>query len=157
MKQYDTYLSRKRHDQQHKKEEQAGTFRCGHCRALVVVNDYIGTHNRNHCNFCLWSKHVDVKKGDRQALCQAGMEPIGLTLKHEGYSRTGELMLVHRCSGCLKISINRLAGDDDISSIQTVFENSLGSYELKTSLENESVMLLSETEREELETQLYGR
>jgi hypothetical protein len=35
------------------------------------------------------------------------MEPIGLRFK-----RDGELMIVHQCLSCGKISNNRIAGDD---------------------------------------------
>ena len=39
----------------------------------VVINDYMGTKNRNHCNLCLWSKHVDEAKGDRRADCHINL------------------------------------------------------------------------------------
>lgn len=40
------------------------------------------------------------------------MEPIGLALKKDG-----ELMIVHLCLNCGKISCNRIAGDDNTYSI----------------------------------------
>ena len=36
------------------------------------------------------------------------MKPIGLTFKKDG-----ELMIVHKCLNCGKISRNRIAGDDN--------------------------------------------
>ena len=42
------------------------SFRCHHCRA-DVPEDAPGTRNRNHCPFCLWSRHVDIEPGDRAA------------------------------------------------------------------------------------------
>jgi hypothetical protein len=44
------------------------------------------------------------------------MQPVGLTLKrnHKKYATrsSGELMLVHQCTECEQISINRIAADD---------------------------------------------
>lgn len=98
-----------------------GGFQCSHCRRWVVINPFIGTANRNHCNWCFWSKHVDIKKGDRRATCRAGMRPIALTMKHEGFGREGELMIVHRCAQCQKISINRIARDDPEYMVMELF------------------------------------
>ena len=157
MKFYEKNSFWKRQEQQQYKEEKAGAFRCAHCHAFVVVNEYIGTKNRNHCNLCLWSKHVDIQKGDRAAVCQGGMEPIGLTLKREGISRYGELMLIHICKSCEKVSINRIAADDSTSEIMRVFEESQkGSY-LSKVLEEQGIYLLTEDDSQELKTQLFGR
>jgi hypothetical protein len=73
---------------------------------------------------CLWSKHVDEAKGDRRASCLGGMEPIGLTFKHEGHGKVGEIMLIHHCSVCEKISINRIARDDPEHKILGIFNQS---------------------------------
>jgi hypothetical protein len=43
------------------------------------------------------------------------MEPIGLRFKHDG-----ELMIVHRCLSCGKISVNRIAGDDTAHIVLTL-------------------------------------
>lgn len=115
----DRYIARKI------RQEKEGGFKCSHCKQWVVVGQYMGTSNRNHCCQCLWSKHVDVKKGDRKAVCQAGMRPIGLTFRIEGSLRNGELMLVHDCMGCDKISINRIAADDSEERILEIFNLSL--------------------------------
>jgi len=40
------------------------------------------------------------------------MKPIGLTTK-----RDGEIMIVHQCETCGKISNNRIAGDDNTDEI----------------------------------------
>jgi hypothetical protein len=107
------------------RQEEGGGFKCSHCKQWVVINEYMGTANRNHCNMCLWSKHVDVKKGDRRATCQGGMKPIGLTFRIEGSGQFGEVMLIHDCMGCEKVSINRLAADDYDHLVLGIFENSL--------------------------------
>lgn len=148
----------KRKEQQWKYEHNAGGFRCSHCKQWVVINDFMGTANRNHCNICLWSKHVDEKKGDRKALCHSGMKPIGLTFKNEGYGKQGESMLIHLCSVCNKVSINRIAGDDFTDVIIEVFEQSKNIDEdLKARLVAEDIYLLDENDRQELFIQLFGK
>lgn len=141
-------------------------FNCSNCKTFVGDNEQMGTKWRNHCPFCLYSKHVDLEKsGDRKAECKSRMEPIGLTLKKEGVDeygneRVGELMLVHRCCNeeCGKISINRLAGDDDIEVVMRLYESSLSlDNELRDRLYSvSSITLLTEEDREEVESQLFG-
>jgi len=57
------------------------------------------------------------------------MQPMGLTLKKTnkkyGPAQCGELMLIHVCTGCGRISINRIAADDDASRILDLFQSSL--------------------------------
>ena len=85
-----------------------GSFRCVHCR-LDVSDDAPGTAHRNHCPTCLWSRHVDDDTpGDRDADCGSQMEPIGITVRGGG-----EWVLVHRCTGCDEVHLNRTAGDDN--------------------------------------------
>jgi hypothetical protein len=77
-----------------------------------------GVQSRNHCPLCGWSRHLDWREpGDRRASCRAPMEPIGLTTKRSrnkyARERDGELMLIHRCTSCGKLAINRVAADDD--------------------------------------------
>lgn len=149
---YDKYRA-----QEWKREYKAGGFRCSHCKQFVVINDIMGTANRNHCNWCFWSKHVDETKGDRRASCNGGMEPIGLTFKHEGYNRIGEIMLIHLCSSCQKISINRIARDDPESKILEVFKQSfILSDEIKSRLMRNDIYLLTQADNEELRVQLFG-
>ena len=140
-----------------KQEYSAGGFRCAHCRQFVVINDIMGTVNRNHCNSCLWSKHVDTAKGDRKASCKGGMRPIGLTFKHEGIGRTGELMLIHSCTSCEKISINRLARDDFEPSIFEVFKRSNRiSPEARMACRKAGIYMLTQSDSQELHIQLFG-
>ena len=83
------------------------SFRCHHCH-LDVPADAPGTQHRNHCPFCLWSRHVDVAPGDRASDCLASMEPIAIAVRKDG-----EWRLIHRCHGCGTLSSNRTAGDDN--------------------------------------------
>ena len=104
-------------------------FRCANCNHFVSTErESCGVNNRNHCPNCLWSRHVDNIPGDRKAGCHCRMKPLGLTLKrtNKKYStiNQGELMLIHECTGCGKISINRIAGDDDPLVIQRLFMES---------------------------------
>jgi hypothetical protein len=87
----------------------AGSFRCRNCR-LDVSLDALGTAHRNHCPHCLWSRHVDDSPGDRAALAECGsaMEPIAVCVRGDG-----EWVLVHRCTGCDTVHLNRTAGDDN--------------------------------------------
>lgn len=146
-----------------RQEENAGGFRCSHCRTWVPINETMGTSNRNHCPSCLWSKHLDAKTpGDRASECGHGMEPIGLTFKAEGQNRQdgerqGELMLIHECQGCNKISINRIAADDYANILLDIFEASLElSIPQKIKLAMQTIRLLSTEDLPEIKKQLFG-
>jgi RNHCP domain len=141
-----------------KQEHDNGGFTCMHCGAFVTIDDTMGTANRNHCSVCLWSKHVDEAKGDRKAICGGAMEPVGLTFKHEGSGRVGEVMLIHLCSICHKLSINRIAGDDPEGTIVDIYTRSISLADsTKQRLKNEDIYLLSEADAPELRTQLFGK
>lgn len=93
-------------------EENAG-FSCAHCRAHVepLTN---GSY-RNHCPYCLWSRHVDTQPGDRASRCRGMMEPVAVRATKKG------LQLVHRCVRCGEVRVNRVAQQtiqpDDIDRI----------------------------------------
>ncbi len=108
-----------------------GDFCCLHCRGFVSADPMLsGVKNRNHCPYCLWSRHLDMyQAGDRLAVCRAPMRPLGLSLK-PGRNRyaphqAGELMLVHVCQACGKVSLNRVAADDDAGQLMAVYRDSL--------------------------------
>jgi len=82
------------------------------------------------------------------------MKPIGLTLKNikiNPYTgRTGgELMIVHQCLNCGRISSNRIAGDDNPHVITCLLENS-------TKLNHQSIPLLTQEDKPRVLTALYG-
>ena len=82
-------------------------FECENCHKQVEPIKYGGSY-RNHCPFCLYSKHVDGPvPGDRTNSCLGLMSPIGLISR-----RTGEYVLVHKCEKCGFERLNRVAGDD---------------------------------------------
>ncbi|MCL5969913.1 MAG: RNHCP domain-containing protein [Patescibacteria group bacterium] len=128
------------------------SFRCLTCHA-IISNTSIGTKHRNHCPLCLWSKHVDLKTpGDRRSTCGARMKPIGLTNKPNG-----ELMVVHLCLNCGKVSCNRIAGDDNPYVITCLLEEpSSLSKEIITRLASQGISLLTQDDKQEVLTSLYG-
>lgn len=140
-----------------------GDFRCAHCHALVSSAHILsGVNNRNHCPYCLWSSHLDLfAAGDRLSACKAPMRPIGLTMKkgRNKYQREprGELMLVHECTECKMLSINRIAADDDSATIMAIFQDSLslGKQSHMVALEYGIVILKAE-DSQVVQTQLYG-
>ena len=140
-----------------------GDFRCTHCHTLVPSTHLVsGVNNRNHCPYCLWSCHLDLyAAGDRLCACKAPMKPVGLTMKigRNKYRRDsrGELMLIHQCTECGALSINRIAADDDSGTVLTVFQESvsLGQHLRALCQENGIVMLKTE-DTGFVYTQLYG-
>lgn len=139
-------------------------FRCTHCHNYVSAEVILaGVHNRNHCPYCLWSKHMDLfEAGDRLAACKAPMQPVGLTLKRiqKKYSseNQGELMLIHQCSDCARLSINRIAADDDSDLVLATFEHSLTmARTLHAQIEAMGIRPLSESGREIVIARLFGQ
>ncbi|SRR5258707_14485166 len=133
-------------------------FICGNCKKEVKTIGNIGTHQRNHCPFCLWSKHVDEIVGDRKSICWGEMKPIALTFKKKRDNKKGELMLIHQCQNCKKISINRIAADDSIDIIQEVFQSSLQfGNEVIKALKSQNIEPAKEMDNEEIHAQLFGK
>lgn len=96
-----------------------GDFTCIKCQSFVCADVAIsGVHHRNHCPYCLTSRHLDLfQAGDRLSACKSAMLPVALSWKRslKKYTRIddGELMLVHQCQDCGELSINRIAADDN--------------------------------------------
>lgn len=80
---------------------------------MFVLPPPSGGRHRNHCPFCLHSRHVDGDRpGDRASYCGGLMTPIG------AFSRPkGEQVLVHRCLTCGFERHNRIAADDDFDLV----------------------------------------
>lgn len=138
-----------------------GDFKCGHCHGMVSSAHFLsGVNNRNHCPYCLWSCHLDLyASGDRLSACKGQMKPIGLTLKmgRNKYRREsgGELMLIHRCVDCGSLSINRIAADDDPSTILAIFQESTAN-QIHGVCEAQGIMPLNAHEWKVLHKQLFG-
>lgn len=144
------------------KEDQI--FKCLNCQKQVSFSHSIGTKHRNHCPLCLYSQHVDLNiSGDRKSTCKGKMMPIGITLKHEGVDkygrkREGEIMIIHQCLECNKISINRVAGDDSTEEIMGLFERSHNmDKDKQKELEDNNIKVLEEKEKDIIYRQLFGK
>ncbi len=142
----------------------AGEFRCLHCGALVTADPLSsGVNNRNHCPCCLWSRHLDLHTpGDRLSACKGKMQPVGLSRKpgRNKYAAraSGELLLVHLCTECGRVSLNRLAADDDPENVEAVFHAaSCLDMEMRARLALAQVRLLAEGEVAFVREQLYGK
>ena len=135
-------------------------FACKHCGTSSRRLDLSGVQNRNHCPYCLWSRHLDLTEaGDRLSACKSPMRPIGLTVKATrkkyGPGR-GELMLIHLCTECNTLSINRIAADDIPGTVFAVFE---GSFRLDLPTQTRwrpTASALPERDRETVRAQLFG-
>ena len=64
---------------------------------------------RNHCPFCLYSKHMDKDfPWDRLSKCKWLMKPIGID-----YKKNKWYMIKHKCEKCSKEILNKIAPDDN--------------------------------------------
>ncbi len=102
-------------------------FTCMVCHQWVNSDPLLsGVNNRNHCPYCLTSKHVDlIQAGDRLNACRSSMQAVGLAWKRSRNkygSKNGELMIIHICEDCEKISINRVAADDNPEKLKELFK-----------------------------------
>lgn len=80
-------------------------FTCLNCQKKNYGNGYT-----NHCNNCLWSRHVDINPGDRAEKCRGLMKPIYLEQVH------GDYCLTHKCQICGKEKKNRLTSIDNFET-----------------------------------------
>lgn len=83
-------------------------FICENCNNCVNKLNYSA---RDHCPFCLYSKHVDVYPGDRTNECKGLLEPIGI----EKFKNTYKI--IYKCKKCNQIHKNIVAKDDSIDVI----------------------------------------
>jgi hypothetical protein len=141
--------------------EQDG-FKCVHCHVFVSSEPALsGVQNRNHCPYCLWSRHLDLARpGDRLAACKEKMKPVGLTLKKTAKKYgpgLGELMLVHLCQECGKVSINRIAADDLADTLYKCFEHSLVlDVRSKAAIKASGIQMLTARDQELVKARLFG-
>ncbi len=141
-----------------------GDFVCKHCRQYVSAASFLsGVINRNHCPYCLWSRHVDCyAPGDRLSACKEKMKPIGLTIKRSikkyAPKSQGELMLIHQCTDCGSVSINRVAADDIPDAVYEVYQGSLRmDAQTRRNLEDSGIRVLADADAALVETRLWGR
>lgn len=89
-------------------------FICKSCGKKVAPPAYGGRH-RNHCPHCLCSLHLDHRPGDRASSCMAIMKPIGIHVQSNG-----EWSIIHKCSQCGTVKVNRIAHDDNELLLLTI-------------------------------------
>ena len=83
-------------------------FICENCGKNVSKLNYTA---RDHCPYCLCSKHVDINPGDRLNDCLGILKPIAIEKFKDSYK------IVYKCSKCNKIHKNIMANDDDMDLI----------------------------------------
>nr|WP_081941929.1 RNHCP domain-containing protein [Spirochaeta lutea] len=110
------------------------SFICSHCGRAVTPTAN-GTSNRNHCPYCLYSRHMDIRPGDRRSGCRGLMEPIGIWVQ-----RNKEWSIIHRCTACGFIRTNRIAGDDDENTLLRLAAHPLSALPFPMRLGQESTV-----------------
>ena len=84
-------------------------FICENCGKKVSK---LGYTSRDHCPFCLYSKHVDKNPGDRLEKCEGKLEPISAEINSKkGY------IIIYKCKKCGAIRKNKAANDDNTDLI----------------------------------------
>lgn len=84
------------------------SFVCEHCGKQVPPAHKT---SRNHCPYCLYSKHVDIVPGDRKEVCHGLMAPVNYEYKQ------GNVVILHRCLKCGKVMLNKAADDDNLEEL----------------------------------------
>ena len=83
-------------------------FVCEYCGMNVNKLNYTA---RDHCPYCLYSKHGDIMPGDRANECLGLLKPIGI----EKYKNTYKI--IYKCSKCNQLHKNVMANDDNYDLI----------------------------------------
>ena len=83
-------------------------FICEHCGAEVQKSDYTA---RDHCPFCLYSKHVDINPGDRMNSCHGLLKPVGIEKFKDTYK------IIYQCEKCHQLHKNITLKDDSMERI----------------------------------------
>ncbi len=83
-------------------------FICDYCNKEVPKLNYT---SRDHCPYCLYSKHVDINPGDRKNTCKGLLKPIGIEKFKDTYK------IVYKCEKCGMVHKNIIANDDNMDLI----------------------------------------
>ena len=89
-------------------------FVCENCKQKIEKLNYT---TRDHCNHCLYSKHLDINPGDRQNTCKGLLKPIGI----EKFKNTYKI--IYKCEKCNQIHKNIMANDDNMDLIIELSKN----------------------------------
>ena len=90
-------------------------FKCDYCGRQVEPLKYTA---RDHCPYCLCSKHVDIMPGDREESCHGKLVPKELEKFKDTYK------IVYECVKCHKIKKNIMAKDDNLDILLNILKNS---------------------------------
>jgi Zn finger protein HypA/HybF involved in hydrogenase expression len=90
------------------------SFTCENCGKTIEPLVYSA---RDHCPYCLFSKHVDILPGDRANECHGLLEPI----KIEKFKNTYKI--IYKCQKCHQTHKNIMANDDDMNIIIELSKN----------------------------------
>jgi DNA-directed RNA polymerase subunit RPC12/RpoP len=89
-------------------------FICDVCGKEVLP---LNVSARDHCPYCLCSKHVDINPGDRLNPCKGVLRPVGIDKYKETFK------IVYKCDKCGQMHRNIMAIDDDFDMILEVAKN----------------------------------
>jgi len=89
-------------------KENDNSFICEKCGKKVPKLIY---SSRDHCPFCLYSKHVDINPGDRNNTCLGLLKPVGIEKFKDTYK------IIYTCKKCKEKHKNIMAKDDDMDLI----------------------------------------
>ena len=83
-------------------------FICENCGREVKTLEYSA---RDHCPYCLYSKHLDINPGDRLNTCHGLLKPIGIEKFRDTYK------IIYKCEKCNELHKNIMANDDNMDLI----------------------------------------
>lgn len=83
-------------------------FVCDNCKHEVKKLNYTA---RDHCPYCLYSKHVDILPGDRNNNCKGLLKPIGIEKFKDTYK------IIYKCLKCGETHKNIISNDDNMNLI----------------------------------------
>ena len=106
-------------------------FICEVCGSKV---EKLGYTARDHCPYCLSSKHVDINPGDRENKCQGLMKPVAIEKYKNGETDKLYYKIINEKYGIYQIDINQ-----PLSSDHYAYELFLNYYELPLDTEFEFV------------------
>ena len=90
-------------------------FKCEICGKEVKALGYTA---RDHCPYCLHSKHVDINPGDRACTCHGILKPIAIE-----QNKKTDYKIVYICNNCGIIKKNKTANDDNMDLIIQIMSN----------------------------------
>jgi len=88
------------------------SFTCENCARIVPQHS---TTSRDHCCYCLYSKHVDINPGDRLNSCKGLLIPIGVK------SANRKSQIAYDCLKCLERVFNIISEDDNKDELKVLY------------------------------------